>query len=166
MLPSACCHLLTIPTATQHLCPAPPQSRTQTFFLWQFFFLTLLQLRIHHAVFSSLFFFSHKIRSQTHSIQTLKCFFIDIVHFMSSHYLIYLNSFLLCFPGGLEGKTSACNEGDLGSTPKSGRSPGEGNGTPLQYSCLENPMDGGTWEAAVHGVTKSQTRLSDFRFSL
>ena len=41
---------------------------------------------------------------------------------------------------------------------------GEGNGTPLQYSCLENPMDGGAWEAAVHGVTKSRTRLSDFTF--
>jgi len=44
--------------------------------------------------------------------------------------------------------------------------PGEGNGTPLQYSCLENPMDGGAWWAAVHGVTRSQTRLSDFTFSL
>ena len=43
---------------------------------------------------------------------------------------------------------------------------GEGNGTPLQYSCLENPMDGGTWWAAVHGVTKSRTRLSDFTFTL
>ena len=43
--------------------------------------------------------------------------------------------------------------------------PGEGNGTPLQYSCLENPMDGGAWWAAVHGVAKSQTRLSDFTFS-
>ena len=48
------------------------------------------------------------------------------------------------FPGGSDGKASACNEGDLGSIPGSGRSPGEGNGTPLQYSCLENPMDGGT----------------------
>ena len=44
--------------------------------------------------------------------------------------------------------------------------PGEGNGIPLQYSCLENPMDGGAWEAAVHGVTKSRTRLSDFTFTL
>ena len=47
------------------------------------------------------------------------------------------------FPGGSEVKASACNEGDLGSIPGSGRSPGEGNGNPLQYSCLENPMDGG-----------------------
>ena len=49
---------------------------------------------------------------------------------------------------------------DLGSSPGMGRSPGEGNGNPLQYSCLENPMDRGAWRATVHGVTKSQTRLS------
>ena len=60
-------------------------------------------------------------------------------------------------PGGLEGKVSTCNAGDPGSIPESGRSPGEGNGNPLQYSCLENPMDGGAWEAAVHGVAKSRT---------
>ena len=57
---------------------------------------------------------------------------------------------------------SAHNAGNLGSIPESGRSPGEGNGNPLQYSCLENPMDGGAWEAAVHGVTESWTQLSDF----
>ena len=61
------------------------------------------------------------------------------------------------FPGGSEVKASACNAGDLGLIPQSGRSPGEGNGNPLQYSCLENPMDGGAWWAKVHGVTKSQT---------
>ena len=66
------------------------------------------------------------------------------------------------FPGGSEVKASACNEGDLGLIPGSGRSPGEGNGNPLQYSCLENPMDGGTWWATVHWVAKSWTRLSDF----
>ena len=49
---------------------------------------------------------------------------------------------------------------DMGSVPQSGRSPGEGNDNPLQYSCLENPVDRGFWSAAVHGVTKSQTRLS------
>ena len=58
-------------------------------------------------------------------------------------------------------KESACNAGDPGSTPGLGKSPGEGNGNPLQYSCLENPMDKGAWWATVHGVTKSQTRLSD-----
>ena len=55
--------------------------------------------------------------------------------------------------------------GDLFSIPGLGRSPGEGNGNPLQYSCLENPMDGGTWQATVHGVAKSWTRLSDFIFT-
>ena len=55
---------------------------------------------------------------------------------------------------------------DWGSVSESGRSPGGGNGNPLQYSCLENPMDGGPWWAAVHGVAKSPTRLSDFTFTL
>ena len=66
------------------------------------------------------------------------------------------------FPGGSDGKASAYNAGDPGLIPGSGRSPGEGNGNPLQYSCLENPMDGRTWRATVHGVVKSWTRLSDF----
>ena len=51
---------------------------------------------------------------------------------------------------------------NVGLIPGSGRSPGEGHGNPLQYSCLENPMDRGAWWATVHGVTKSRTRLSDF----
>ena len=54
---------------------------------------------------------------------------------------------------------------DVGLIPGLGRSPGEGNGNPLQYSCLENSMDRGAWQATVHGVTKSQTRLSDFTFT-
>ena len=66
------------------------------------------------------------------------------------------------FPGGSEVKASASNVKDLASFPGLGRSPGEGNGNPLQYSCLENPMDGGAWWATVHGVAKSRTRLSDF----
>ena len=66
------------------------------------------------------------------------------------------------FPGGSDGKASACNEGDPGLIPGSGRSPGEGNGNPLQYSRLENSMDGGAWWATVHGVAKSQTQLSNF----
>ena len=64
-----------------------------------------------------------------------------------------------CFPGGAEVKAFACSVGDLGSIPGSGRSPGEGNGYPLQYSCLENPMDRGAWWATVHGVAKSRTQL-------
>ena len=64
-------------------------------------------------------------------------------------------------PGGSDGKESACNTGDLDSIPGWGRSPGEGNGNPLQYSCQENPMDRGAWWATVHGVPKSQTQLSE-----
>ena len=66
------------------------------------------------------------------------------------------------FPGGSEVKASAWNAGDPGLIPGSGRSPGEGNGNPLQYSCLENPMEGEVWWAIVHGVAKRRTRLSEF----
>ena len=59
------------------------------------------------------------------------------------------------FPGGSDGKESAFSVGNLGSIPGSGRSPEEGNGNLLQYSCLENPMDRGAWWATVHGVTES-----------
>ena len=61
------------------------------------------------------------------------------------------------FPGGSDGKESACHAGDPGSIPGLGRSPGEGNGNPLQYSCLENSTDRGAWQATVHGVVKSRT---------
>ena len=61
-------------------------------------------------------------------------------------------------------KVFAYNAGDLGLIPGLGRSPGEGNGKPLQYCCLENPVDGGAWWATVHGVANSRTRLSDFTF--
>ena len=71
--------------------------------------------------------------------------------------------FVSCdFPGGSDGKASAYNAGEPGSIPGLGRSPGEGNGNPLQYSCLENPMDGGPWWTTV---TKSRTQLSDFTHS-
>ena len=61
-----------------------------------------------------------------------------------------INTAYLGFPGGSEVKMSACNAGDLGLIPGLGRSPGEGNGNSLQYSCLENPIDGGAWWATVH----------------
>ena len=73
---------------------------------------------------------------------------------MVSHYC-------LGFPGGSVVKNLPANAGDMGSVPESRRSPGEENVNPLQYSCLGNPMDRGAWWATVHGVTKSQTRLSD-----
>ena len=69
------------------------------------------------------------------------------------------------FPSGSDGEESACNARDLGSIPGLGRSPEEGNGYPLQYSGLENSTDKGAWQATVHGVAKSQTRLSDFHFT-
>ena len=69
---------------------------------------------------------------------------------------------VLDFPGGSEVKASASNAGDLGLIPRLGRSPGEGNGSLFQYSCLENPMDRGAWWATVYGVAKSWTRLSNF----
>ena len=66
------------------------------------------------------------------------------------------------FPSGSEGKASAYNVGYPDSTPVLVRSPGEGNGNSLQYSCLENPMNRGTWQPTVHGVPKSWTRMSNF----
>ena len=69
------------------------------------------------------------------------------------------------FPVGSEDKVSACNAGGPGLIPGLGRSLGEGNGNPLQYSCLENPMDRGAWRATVQGLGKSQTLLSDFTFT-
>ena len=65
---------------------------------------------------------------------------------------------MLCFPRGSDGKEYACYTGHQGSIPGWGGSPGEGNGNPLQYSCLENLMDRGAWRATVQGVAKSQTR--------
>ena len=65
------------------------------------------------------------------------------------------------FPDGLDSKKSACNAGDVGSVPGLGRSPGEGNGIPLQSSCLKSPMDRGACRVTVHGVAKSQIGLSN-----
>ena len=78
-------------------------------------------------------------------------FFILIIYFCDH----------LGFLGGSDGQESACSSGDPSSIPGLGRSPGEGNGYPLQYFCLENSMDGGAWWATVHGVVNSQTWLSD-----
>ena len=75
-------------------------------------------------------------------------------------YLIHLG-----FPGGSEGKESVCNAGDLGSICGSGRSPGEGNGYPLQYSCLENPMDRGAWQVQSIGSQRVRhSRATNFHF--
>ena len=76
------------------------------------------------------------------------------------------NVWCLGFPGGYDGKESACSSGDSSSIPRSGRSPGEGRGNPLQYFWLENPMDRGAWQATVHGVSKRWTWPSDFTLVL
>ena len=84
---------------------------------------------------------------------------------MNKHFLLPLQPNIVHYnewPGGSGRKVSACNVGDPGSSPGLGRSLGEGNGNPLQYCCLENSMDRGPWLAAVHGIAKSQTRLSNF----
>ena len=72
--------------------------------------------------------------------------------YMCTHTHTYMG-----FPGGLSSKESTCNSGDVGSIPRSGRSPGGGHGNLLQHSCLENPMNRGAWWATTHGVTKSWT---------
>ena len=88
---------------------------------------------------------------------------LDVANFGSFDYsrsmTLFLTVVLICTP-----LMTIWNRADLGLIPGSGRPPGEGNGTPLQYSCLENPMDGGTWWAAVHGVARSRTGLSGFTF--
>ena len=80
---------------------------------------------------------------------------------LSESKFLFLLEYPQGFPGGSDSKESAHHAGDLGSIPGLGRSPGEENGNPLQYSCLENLMDRGAWQATVHGVAKSRTRLSD-----
>jgi len=72
-----------------------------------------------------------------------------------------IRSWDMGLPGGSDSKESTCHAGDPGLIPGSGRSPGGGHSNPLQYSCLENPVDRGAWWATVHGVTKSPTRLSN-----
>ena len=98
-------------------------------------------------------------------LELLKLISIELVmlsnHLILYHSLLLLPSILCSFPGDPGGKESACNTGDLGSAPGLGRSPGEGNGNPLLYSCLKNPMGRGVWRPTVRGVTKSQTRLSN-----
>ncbi|XP_052506349.1 RNA-binding protein 38 isoform X4 [Budorcas taxicolor] len=83
----------------------------------------------------------------------------DIQHLAKPKYMIPFMDH--SFPGDSDSKESACNADNPGSIPGLGRSPGEGNGNPLQYSFLENYVDGGAWQATVHGVAKSQTRLSN-----
>ena len=87
-----------------------------------------------------------------------------ILTFHSFSTIIILSNVLRGFPGGSDGKESACNVGDPSSNPGLGRSPGEGNGNPLQYSCLENPKDKEAWQATVHGVAKKSDTTKRWTF--
>ena len=109
--------------------------------------------------------YSRLQRSVNDSTTPTNCFRLAKLQNSSSGHRFALLDFttvrLRGFPGGSDGKESACNAGDSGSIPGLGRSPGEGNGNPLQYSCLENPTHRGAWQATVHGVTKNQTQLGN-----
>ena len=105
----------------------------------------------HHLCSSYIYIYIHKYINKQ----------IYIYLYIYIYTFIYFYLTVQGFPDGSDGQESACNAGDPSSIPESGRSPGEGNGNPLQYSCLENSMDRGAWQATVHGVAKSQTRLSD-----
>ena len=93
-------------------------------------------------------------------ISSHKTTFLDLIFTIFLIILLPVYIYPLAFTGGSDHKESTHNAGDLGLIPGSGRSPAEENGYPLQYSCLGNPMDRGAWWDTVHGVTKSQTRLS------
>ena len=110
-------------------------------------------------MFCKYFYYSVSLNSIFLRADVFNCDEIKLINFFILQFTI------LGFPGASEVIVSAWNVGDSGLIPESGRSPGEGNGNPLQYSCLENPMEGGAWWATVHGVTKSRTRLNDFTFT-
>ena len=99
-------------------------------------------------------------QSLTRSLLSISPF---IVLFKWDHMIFEFMS-NLGLPWWLSCKEFTCQAGDVGSVPGLGRSLGEGNGNALQYSCMENSMDGGAWRSRVHGVTKSQTRVSNFYF--
>ena len=110
----------------------------------------------------------HEVEEATNILTaTRKCFRHIALDYVLQVCLLYvfkncLLNMLLGFPHSSVGKESASNAGDLGLIPGSGRSPGEGNGNPLQFSCLKNPMDRGAWKATAQRVAKSWTRLSDY----
>ena len=98
--------------------------------------------------------FQQKIRKLNQAIKNTSC--PNMIYSKN----VYIKA-VWGFPWGLDDKESACNAGDPCSIPGLGRSPGEGNGNPLQFSSLENSIDRGAWWATVHGIEKSQTQLSD-----
>ena len=111
---------------------------------------------LHSIYICILYIYSHYIYIYSH-IYTYILLYIYIHTHTHTHIYIYE------IPCGSDSKESACNVRDPGSVLGLGRSPGEGNGNPLQYSYLENPMDRGAWWAVIHGVSKSRTQMSDTR---
>ena len=103
----------------------------------------------------------HQLNYQGSPLQCTHISKHHVVAFKHTQFLYVKDICKCCFPGGSVGKPSACSAGDPGSIPGSWRSPGEGNGNPFQYSCLENSMDRGGWWATIHGVAKNWTRLSN-----
>ena len=101
---------------------------------------------------------TEKLNAVYHNMHISIIQILQMLTFFHVCLIIYLS---LGFPRGSDSKESACNAGDWNSIPGLGRSAGEGNGYPFQYSCLENSMDKGAWQATVHRVAKSQTQLSD-----
>ena len=93
-------------------------------------------------------------------IVSTECILFDTKCSRNPVYEVTHSSRIWNIPGGSDSKEPTCNVGDPGLIPGSGRSPGEGNGNPLQYSCLENPMDREAWRATIHGVAKNWTWLS------
>ena len=140
-------------------------------------FLSLSKLYLRHSSLSTLYFllglsYQHTWFKYMHNPEYL---YLELCHFILTQICIFkclsYTSSWICYRflkthqvqhwASPDSKESACNAGYLGLIPGLGRSPGEGHGNPLQYSCLENPMDRKSWWATVHGVEKSQAWLSD-----
>ena len=135
-----------------------------------FIYLSIwISLLYERSVQSSVFLFKRssycgKIHIKVYYFNHFKVYNSGLCLFLTGllfSYFLGINLIINDFPCGSNSKESACNAGDLGSIPGSGKSNGEGHGNPFQYSCLENPMDWGVWRAIVCGVTKSQIRLSN-----
>ena len=135
---------------------------TLGWFLSYFFYFLPSEISIIWYPFIQKLLNAHPWQIVLHLLLTWTCHHSEIVAYCPA---LTHPTLTTVHPGGSGSKESSCNAGDPGSTPRLGRSPGEGKGNPLQYSRLENSMDRGAWRAMVHGVAKSWTWLSDFSLS-